>query len=211
MVLINKSTKVFYGGKKVRKGAAAVVIDRDKDYAHLSKIAYEPDMQKRADAARERGYLLDKELSDVHKSVYVDRRNRAIVAYRGTKINDLEDLKADFSILTNQYNHPHFTDADEHITRVRNKYGSKIHLTGHSLGGTIADRINKKHGYAATIFNPGSNPLIRQRPNRNVTVHRNKKDAISSGYGSSGYMILGSDIPMTLLETAMSHGIKQYV
>lgn len=79
--------------------------------------------------------------------------------------------------------HSRFQEAKDVAARAKKKYGNVV-LTGHSLGGAMAEEASREHDLEATVFNPGSNPFVRHKnkPSK-VTVIRDKNDIISAGYG----------------------------
>jgi putative lipase involved disintegration of autophagic bodies len=90
--------------------------------------------------------------------------NKTILGICGTKTDltkdSVDDLKTDSSILIGNLTATRrYTDATDKLAGVKEKYGkSKIDITGHSLGGRVAeemsgrvDGINEVHSY-----NPGS-------------------------------------------------------
>lgn len=53
-----------------------------------------------------------------------------------------------------------YRDLNELVKKIEQENeGSKITLTGHSLGGRLAHDIARKRGYESIIFNPGSSPV----------------------------------------------------
>ena len=54
--------------------------------------------------------------------------------------------------------HPRFIEAVNHYDYVKAKYDN-VDLTGHSLGGTIADYVGRMNDERAVVFNPGESPF----------------------------------------------------
>ncbi len=141
----------------------------DMEYSIASQIAYEYyDRNKDADATQQildtyiQGYILDPEVSNDNASTVVRPDGSAILAFRGTRPN-VSDLNADAAILAGQHHglnipHPRFVDADTTYNAVKSKYDD-VDITGHSLGGTLADYIARSYNENAVIFNPGETPL----------------------------------------------------
>ena len=68
------------------------------------------------------GYTFDKQLSNQTDRVYFNPYdNKVLITYRGTT-NLINDLPADLSILTGQYNTKRFTGAKEQYQKVKQKY-----------------------------------------------------------------------------------------
>jgi hypothetical protein len=109
------------------------------------------------------GYTFDPEYSNNNASTFVRPDGTAILAYRGTRPTNLDDLNTDASILAGQHRtpdnpHPRFTEAVNQYNLVKNNYYS-VDLTGHSLGGTLADYVARMHDENAIVFNPGESPF----------------------------------------------------
>jgi hypothetical protein len=133
------------------------------------------------------GYTFDKSLSNQSDRVYYNPYdNKLLITYRGTT-NLINDLPADLSILTGQYNTKRFTGAVDQYQKVKEKYYKTpdITLIGHSLGGTIASQVNKSDHSPKTnhviTFNKGSGSLFdsfRHKP-ENEDNYRQAGDLIS--------------------------------
>jgi hypothetical protein len=141
----------------------------DYEYAIASQISYSYyDNNNDAEATQRildnyiEGYKFDKEYSYNNGSTIVRPDGSAILAYRGTRPTNLDDLNADASILAGQHRtnipHPRFIEANNHYQFVKNKYPN-LDITGHSLGGTIADYVARQNEEKAVVFNPGETPF----------------------------------------------------
>jgi hypothetical protein len=79
------------------------------------------------------GYDFDRSLSNQSDRVYYNPYdNKLLITYRGTK-NLINDIPADLSILTGQYNTKRFTGAKDQYQKVKQKYNQTpdITLIGH--------------------------------------------------------------------------------
>jgi hypothetical protein len=110
------------------------------------------------------GYELDSELSTMNHIVIKRPDESAIVAYRGTDPQNPQDLFADAIILGGMHRDAidlrdtRFNLAEQYYLDAKVKYGA-VDLTGHSLGGAMADVIGTKYGERSTVFNPGASPM----------------------------------------------------
>lgn len=179
---------------------------KDSELARLNKIASDRDNASRKRKAAELGYELDDQLSD-DMALVAKKNGRAVVAFRGTDPNDTTDIASDINIaVMNKTNDPKFKKGLEKVRQVNQKYGKSTKLTGYSLGGAIANHANQHLGNDAVLFNPGSNPYIKEKVNKNVRVWRNKNDTISAGYGS-----FDGDLKMGVFNLATgAHRLEQF-
>lgn len=86
--------------------------------------------------------------------------NDIVIAYRGTKLTDLGDLAADVAIANPLADwHQQFTDALNFAWKIKdaNKDNPniKIYVTGHSLGGALAQVASQMFGFDGATFDPG--------------------------------------------------------
>jgi hypothetical protein len=141
----------------------------DYEYSIASQLAYDyydnnndaEAIQRALDTYME-GYIFDPEYSNNNASTFVRPDGTAILAYRGTRPTNLDDLNTDAAILAGQNRtdtpHPRFTEAVNQYNLVKNNYYN-VDLTGHSLGGTLADYVARMHDERAVVFNPGESPF----------------------------------------------------
>jgi hypothetical protein len=110
------------------------------------------------------GYELDTEQSTLNHIVIKRPDESAILAYRGTDPTNPNDLFADAIILGGMHRDAvdlrdtRFNLADKYYLDAKVKY-SDVDLTGHSLGGAMADVIGTNYGEKSVVFNPGASPL----------------------------------------------------
>ena len=144
----------------------------DEDFAIASHIAYKNYDTNQVEAQKELdyyldGYTLDTEFgSDDIATTIIKPDGSAIVAFKGTNSKNIFDLTADMLVsggyhrLKSQYQflpNTRFSNAENYYKIVKQKH-PEIHLTGHSLGGSVATHIASKYDEKATIFNSGDTP-----------------------------------------------------
>ena len=141
----------------------------DYEYSIASQLSYDyydnnndaDQIQKSLDTYME-GYTFDPEYSNNNASTFIRPDGTAILAYRGTRPTNLDDLNTDAAILAGQHRtdtpHPRFVEATHHYDMVKSKYDN-VDLAGHSLGGTIADYVGRMNDEKAVVFNPGESPF----------------------------------------------------
>ena len=135
----------------------------DMQYSIASQLAYQyydnnndaEQIQRALDTYME-GYTFDPEYSTDNASTFIRPDGTAILAYRGTRPTNLDDLNTDAAILAGQ--HRRFVEAVNQYDYVKAKY-NKVDLTGHSLGGTLADYVGRMNDEQAVVFNPGESPF----------------------------------------------------
>lgn len=159
-----------------------------KKFAILSRIAYENDINKQKQIARQFGYDIDNEYSNKYHLVMVDKKNKdVIISFRGTNPTDIRDIKSDIEIARNRKEKDErFLEALDLFDKVKAEYSDfKFQSIGHSLGAGLAIYLNEKRGVDAYAFNPASSPFIREKKvGENVVIYRNSDDIISSGYNT---------------------------
>ena len=114
-------------------------------------------------------YIYYKKLSNTNTAIWNNKKlNISHISYRGSK--DIEDyLITDLEVFLNKvHQSERFKKALNITYQVRNKYGTNLEISGHSLGGTIATYITScigKHSWfhKATTFNPGTSPLTTKK------------------------------------------------
>jgi len=132
---------------------SGVLRDYNLDYslAEMSNAAYDASTDV-ASWTRENSYST----SSGFYAVTFEKDNDIVIAYRGTN-GDLGDIEADTAI-GNPLNdwHQQFTDALNLAWQIRKDNPDKqIYVTGHSLGGSLAQVVTQAFGFDGATFDPG--------------------------------------------------------
>jgi len=142
------------------------------------------------------GYKIDPEYSDDHAVTVLRPDGTAIIGYRGTDPYNIYDIGADTLILFGSHRqkssvipYTRFERSNDFYGVVSQKYDVKS-VSGHSLGGSVADYVARKNNLPAFIFNPGEtlsifpgeSPALYDEPFESKTkVYTTGKDPISIG------------------------------
>ena len=111
------------------------------------------------------GYTIDTQLSNDMGIVIERPDGTGIVAYRGTDPTNIYDLTADALIALGYNKEQGIAIPGSRFDRAETLYKSAnekypfVSLTGHSLGGSLADAVGRKFGENAVVFNPGVSPV----------------------------------------------------
>lgn len=158
----------------------------DRTFATLSNEVYkDPDQRNNVG-----DYAEDKEFSQPGSTVFIHSSGEPVIVFRGTKTAD--DISADIDILLGRRRHQRFNEALDLEEKVRKKYGKSPTVTGHSLGGTLANHVALNRRNRAIIFNPGSSPFMNETVAPSTRVYRRKSDIISGGFGGGRGSVFGS-------------------
>tara|TARA_R110002012_G_C11556192_1_gene602949 strand:- start:73 stop:888 length:816 start_codon:yes stop_codon:yes gene_type:complete len=165
----------------------------DMEYSVASQLAYQyydndndaNQIQTALDTYLD-GYTFDPEYSTNNASTFIRPDGTTIIAYRGTRPTNFDDLNTDASILAGQHHtdtpHPRFVEAQNHYDFVKSKYDF-VDLTGHSLGGTLAGYVGRQTGEHTVVFNAGETPFslnVIPSDNSDITMYRtNTFDIVS--------------------------------
>lgn len=167
----------------------------DLQYSIASQIAYDHYFnefdpiatQDNLDAMIEE-HTLDPENSNDVGSTIIRPDGSAILAFRGTDPKNPYDLIADAQLATGTDRllpyYSRLARAEELYNKVKEEYGD-VTLTGHSLGGFLADYTARKNDEQAVVFNPGLSPItasIMPVPNpdkKTIVYETDQMDLIS--------------------------------
>jgi len=165
----------------------------DMEYSIASQLAYDfydnnndaEQVQRSLDTYLD-GYTFDPEYSNNNASTFIRPDGTTILAYRGTRPNNFDDINTDVAIFAGQHRsdtpHPRFVEAINHYNFVKEKYND-VDLTGHSLGGTLADYVARMNDENAVVFNAGETPfslsVIPQGASKTRLYRTNTFDIVS--------------------------------
>eukprot|EP00121_Abeoforma_whisleri_P011390 Awhi_evm1s10502 len=137
------------------------------------------------------GFVQSKKYSTDRIAVYketkngVQNRRSVIIGIRGS-VFSAEDLKADKAIILNQWgsfeSSARFQEAENIVTSlIEKKGGENVFLTGHSLGATIAVKLQKKYlpEQPTFVFRPAVGPMGKLTDNHNVIAVVSRFDVVS--------------------------------
>jgi len=143
-----------------------------------------------AKIAKKYNLKLDSVLSSPEQKVFIDKKGKPIIAYRGSTSSNIKNftrdwLMSDVGILTgtSQYD-PRIKRSKDIYEKVKDKYAGKTPtLIGHSLGGHIAELVGEsnKDNKKVITYNKGAGlGDIAKKINKNQTDIRTGSDLISA-------------------------------
>ena len=146
-------------------------ISYDHYYNDFDEILTQDNLESMIEA-----HTLDPENSNDVGATIIKPDGSAILAFRGTDPRNPYDLIADAQLATGVDRllpyYSRLARAEELYNKVKEEYGD-VTLTGHSLGGFLADYTARKHNEQAVVFNPGLSPLtssIMPSPSNKKTI-----------------------------------------
>ena len=125
------------------------------------------------------GYKYDPELSTNESKVFLDRKGRPNIAFRGSKRIVDDFLGSDLKLLLGLQKYDRRFQEAKHLTNlVENKYNQPANVFGHSLGGSLGEQSGA-HGKIVTV-NKGAGlfDIGKQIP-KNQIDYRNTNDVPS--------------------------------
>lgn len=141
-------------------------IDGANDYNIVQK-AYDQSKKSIPDGLEYLDDIYDEETGTSATAFKDKTTGEVIISYTGTNISSdawNDAVKSDFKEIFLGLGEGHYQPAFKFYEEIREKYGDNIILTGHSLGGNIAQRVALEYNVQKTIvYNPapllvGANP-----------------------------------------------------
>jgi len=133
------------------------------------------------------GYTLDTDLSSPEQKVFVNKKGKPLISFRGSTSSSIPSftrdwLQSDLAILTGrEKSDPRFQRSQKLVLEVDKKYGKPATLIGHSLGGSLARASASKDNNKVIAYNPGVGiGGIGKKIRSNETVIRAPLDVISA-------------------------------
>jgi len=154
--------------------------------AHFANAMYEKKSLEYINKKLGKGWKLDKINSKVDSKVFVHLIQKVVViAFRGTVT--MKDVKDDISIITSsEYKNKRWKKARKLVKKMNEKYkdGYKVYVTGHSLGGSLAEFGSRHTGNDTVGYSRGNLKINQKIKNKNYTDVYNKYDPISTLVGT---------------------------
>lgn len=168
-------------------------IQKDALLSQLSVLAYESKAYLNNSANLPAGWTLVADKVEPPFAAFAfrnDTTGEVVVAYRGT--DGLSDLSADTGILSGKWD-AQFQQGMDFLAGLRNNRDvfpggydpSKLLVTGHSLGGAIAQVVAQAYGLDGSTIDPGAAQRIVQTPEFQAA-------ALAAGLPANGLGIAGS-------------------
>ena len=142
------------------------------------------------------GYVLDRELSDLRTAVYVchagsnvecQNETKVEMAFRGS-VDKTDWTKSDVQIAKGTpKKDPLFLKDQQDYEKVIAKYGTNIHVSGHSLGGArayeiVRSNVDKNPHLYGTGFNQGNSPFNKEHKEDYKLCKNNPDQPICTHY-----------------------------
>ena len=123
------------------------------------KASYMPQKKAAAYLEKRQGYTYDPQLSSMQQKVFLNREGKPIITQRGSK--RLSDwLIEDPAALIGYTNTTRVAQAKQLAKDTKNKYGVDATITGHSLGGYLAEQGKTKGSEVYTYNKAAGLPSV---------------------------------------------------
>jgi hypothetical protein len=126
------------------------------------------------------GYTLDESLSQPNAKVFVDKKGRPNIAFRGSqRAEDFYKSDLLLALGLDQYD-SRFKEAKRLTKLVEDKYNKKVDTFGHSLGGSLAEKSGTNGHIYTFDKGTGIGDLFKTIPKKQYDI-RNSNDIVSLG------------------------------
>jgi hypothetical protein len=126
---------------------------------YVLKASYMPQKQAAAYLEKRQGYTYDPQLSSMQQKVFLNREGKPVITQRGSK--RLSDwLIEDPAALIGYTNTTRVAQAKQLAKDTKNKYGVDATITGHSLGGYLAEQGKTKGSEVYTYNKAAGLPSV---------------------------------------------------
>jgi hypothetical protein len=123
------------------------------------KASYMPQSKAAAYLQKTQGYSYDPQLSSMQQKVFLNREGKPVITQRGSK--RLSDwLIEDPAALIGYTNTTRVAQAKQLAKDTKNKYGVDATITGHSLGGYLAEQGKTKGSEVYTYNKAAGLPSV---------------------------------------------------
>jgi hypothetical protein len=204
-----------------QKASIQALDDETIEKANLikaSRIYYEDDVNTAQAFLTQKKipYTIDTELSNSAGIVITNNNTGEIkVAYRGTKWDSVNDIKANVNILSNtESTDTQFITAKQQIDSVQEKYNIlPDELVGFSRGGSLAITQGNDFGIKTTTFNPLLNGNMVSKGDQGLhSIIRTTEDPVSIGTALGTFKDVKSIYPKSdTLNPVEAHTLEQFV
>lgn len=159
--------------------------NKKKQLADLLAASYDNSDQARKIGERY-GYTLDANLSSPEAKVFVNRKGKPLISFRGSTASSIPQftrdwLQSDMAIATGtEKSNARFQRSKKLVEDVDKKYGKSSMLIGHSLAGSLA-RASAGSNNKVIAYNPGVGiGGIGKKIKQNEVVLRAPFDVVSA-------------------------------
>ena len=169
------NTELKGGGRRGNIGSPAM---KERRVKKILKISYmNPDQAKSELGSL--GYKYDSELSTPESKVFLDRKGRPNIAFRGSKrvVDDFLGSDVKLALGLDKYD-KRFQEAQTLTKLAEEKYKKPVNVFGDSLGGSLAEKSGASGKIITHNKGVGIGDIFKTIP-KNQTDYRNKNDAVS--------------------------------
>jgi hypothetical protein len=144
------------------------------------KIGYTRDEDKQANALKQFGYELDRDLTNYdHLTAFNEKEKKLLYVVNGTNPLRPQDLYTDVALAVGQLKAtPRYKSDKRSYEKAKKKYNETATvIAGHSLGGGIASKLDNSPRTKVLTFNPAA--TIGEKRNAREKSYRTGADIVS--------------------------------